>query len=288
MSHRTAVGADLGGTKLLLIAGAERRRVDTGPDTDGARVEREIRKFLRDHRLAPSALGIAVPGLLDTEGRVSACDVLPRIVGWRPAAALDDLDCPVHALNDAEAALLEEAHDLPAGCTSALVMAGTAIGAAFQVHGVPLRGAAGWAGELGYLPLMVGDKVLRLDELAGGAFMADRLGVSGAELQRLAGEGDPGARAVVEAGGRALGGALAAVINLLNPHLLVLGGGALSLPGYRTAALELAKRLSLPGSFAACTVRPVRAGEAVAALGAARAALRIGGGVRNDPGALRV
>ncbi len=54
-------------------------------------------------------------------------------------------------------------------------------------------------------------------------------------------------------------------MNLLNPDLLVLGGGALELPGYREAALETAERWSLPDSWRVCAVRLVRAGEAVAA-----------------------
>jgi predicted NBD/HSP70 family sugar kinase len=277
VSDRFPVGADVGGTKLLLAAGDARQRVPTGPDTEPRALEAAIRRFLADHRLSPTALGVAIPGLLDAGGAVVACDVLPGLVGWRPAEALADLGCPVLALNDAEAALVEEAHDLSPGATAGIVMAGTAIGAAFRVEGVPLRGAAGWAGELGYLPLRVGEGVARLDELAGGAFLVARLGCSGAELRRRAEAGDGEARAAVREGGFALGLALAAVINLLNPHLLVLGGGALSLPGYEEAALEAAKRHSLPESLSACTLRGARAGDAVAALGAARAAAEMGG-----------
>jgi predicted NBD/HSP70 family sugar kinase len=270
------VGIDVGGTKLLLVAGDGERRVTdraaTGPEAAPDDIERAVRAFLSRLDGPPAALGIAIPGLVDEDGRVVACDMLPRLAGWRVADAFADLGCPVRAVNDAEAALIEEAHDLAPGATVALVMAGTAVGAAFRVHGLPLRGARGWAGELGYLPIAAGDGVRRLDELAGGAAIAARLGTDGAGLRLRAERGDPDALAAIREGGEALGLGLAAVANLLNPELIAVGGGALELPGYEAAALASAERHSLPESWSACAVRRVRAGEAVAALGAARAA----------------
>ena len=67
----------------------------------------------------------------------------------------------------------------------------------------------------------------------------------------------------------------------LDDHSLVgvdIGGTKLLLValcrGYREAALETAELWSLPDSWRVCTVRPVRAGEAVVALGVAREAAR--------------
>jgi predicted NBD/HSP70 family sugar kinase len=62
------------------------------------------------------------------------------------------------------------------------------------------------------------------------------------------------------------------LIDLLNPALVSIGGGLVELPGYLEAALASAKRHSLPDLWRACRVRRVRAGELVAALGAARVA----------------
>ena len=275
-------GADVGGGKLLLVAveGGRRleHRVETGVDADPAFLEAQMRAFLAGLGVSPAALGIAVPGLVDATGGVAACDVLPRIAGWRPADAFADLGCPVRVLNDAEAALAEEGHDLPADATAGVVMAGTAVGAAFRVDGRPLRGARGWAGELGYLPVAVEAEgaVRRLDERAGGAAMAARLGIGGAQLRARAEAGDAAALSAIHAGGEALGLGLASVINLLNPHLVAVGGGALRLPGYLDAALASARRHAIPGLWEVCTVRPVRAGDAVVALGAARAASQPG------------
>jgi predicted NBD/HSP70 family sugar kinase len=273
---RVWVGADVGGTKLLLVAvhdgGRNMQRIPTGPGSDPALIEREVRNFLARFGIQPAGLGLALPGLIGADGRVAACDVLPRLVGWSAVESFTPLGCPVRTLNDAAAALVEEAHDLGPDATAGLVMAGTGVGAAFLVHGRPLRGARGWAGELGYLPVALGPgQVARLDQLAGGAALAQRLGTDGVGLRAQAERGEPEALAAIRNAGEALGLGLAAVVNLLDPELLVLGGGACELPGYQQAALASAERHSLPELWHACTIRPVRAGEAVAALGAARA-----------------
>lgn len=272
-----SIGADIGGTKLLLVAvdgerEIARERVPTGPTAGPEEIERAVRGFIDRIEARPAAIGVAIPGLVDGDGRVVVSNVLPRLGGWRPADAFARLGCPVRALNDAEAALEEEAHDLAPGATAALVAAGTAIGAAFRVDGRPLRGARGWAGELGFVPVSVDGEVRTLDQVAGGASIAARLGIDGEALRARADAGDAAALDAIRAGGEALGLGLAAVVNLFNPHLLVLGGGAMNLPGYPDAALASAERHALPDLWRACTVRRVRAGDAAAALGAARAA----------------
>ncbi len=277
----TTVGIDIGGTKLLILAGERSARLPTGPDATAAQIEAAIREQLLSWEITrPAAIGIAIPGLVDRNGRVQISGVLPALKGWHPGEALAaNFGCPVLALNDAEAALVEEAQDLTPDATVALVMAGTAIGAAFRVDGRPLRGASGWAGELGFFPQRVGTgfrEFKRLDELAGGRHIAAALGVDGARLAALAQAGDPQALAAIAAGGDALGLALAGVVNLFNPHRLVLGGGALELPGYEAAALAAMRQMALPPMLAACELRRSEAGPEVVARGAIRAAQAIG------------
>jgi predicted NBD/HSP70 family sugar kinase len=142
--------------------------VPAGPDTGPESIEREVRYLLSDFDASPAALGIAVPGLVDAEGRVMVCDTLPRLEGWQGGETFADLGCMVRVLNDAEAALAEETHDLGPDATAVIVMAGTWIGTAIRAHGAPLRGGCGWAGEFGYAPVAVEDgRVARLDDLAG-------------------------------------------------------------------------------------------------------------------------
>src|SRR5215210_3796348 len=275
---RPLMGVDIGGTKLLLVVlhrgDRQLHRVLTGPGTGPELIEHEVRSLLAGFDAPPVALGIAVPGLVDADGVVAGCDTLPRMEGWRAEEAFADLGCPVHVLNDAEAALVEETHDLRPEATAAIVMAGTWIGSAVLANGAPLQGARGWAGELGYAPISLeGGHVARLDDLAGGEAIARRLGTDGAGLHDRATRGDSEALAVIGEAGEALGLGLATLVNLLNPELLVLGGGALELPGYREAALESAERYSLPDPWRVCAVRAPRAGAEVVALGAARAAV---------------
>jgi predicted NBD/HSP70 family sugar kinase len=163
-------------------------------------------------------------------------------------------------------------HDAPADATAAVVMVGTAVGAAFVAHGQPLLGTSGWAGELGYLPCASGGETKRLDDVAGGAAMAARRGVDARQFAELARAGDAAALAAIRDGGEALGTAIAAVVNLLNPSRVALGGGAVELPGYWPALERAAERHSIAQLWRDCSLTRVRAGERVVAFGARRAA----------------
>jgi predicted NBD/HSP70 family sugar kinase len=124
--------------------------------------------------------------------------------------------------------------------------------------------------------LVSGPHSLRFDtgpSFSVGAAMAARRGVAPAKLAELALACEPEALAVIEAGGSASGMALAAVVNLLNPSRLALGGGAADLPGYRDAAERAARQHSITALWNDCTMVRVAAGERVVALGALRAGL---------------
>jgi len=272
---RSKVGIDLGGTKLLMVAdgpgGRAVERVSTGMTFDGKALEAAIARFLDAHHDAASAVGLAVPGLVGPGPIVQACDVLPGIVGWRPPPSLTARRFAM--VNDAAAALAEECHDAPAEVTAAVVMVGTGIGAAMRTFGRPFGGANGWAGELGSIPIASApDGVRTLDQLASGQALVTRLGTDGATVRARVEAGDEAARKAVQEAGTALGLGLATLIDIVNPALVSIGGGLSELPGYIEAALTSAERHTLPDLWRACRVGKVRAGELVAALGAARLA----------------
>jgi predicted NBD/HSP70 family sugar kinase len=275
MISDTTIGVDLGGTKLLMLCGEKRVRIPTGVCFSAADVEQNIREFIQGFNDTPKAIGIAIPGLVDCTGCIKVCDVLPRIEGWNPIETLADLGCLIEVTNDVNAALAEEFSDAEPGLNAGIIMVGTSIGAAFLVNGIPLVGAKGWAGELGYMPISINGQVKRLDELAGGAFIAQQFGFNGQSLALSAQENDELALAAIRAGGFALGLGLAAVINLLNPSKIALGGGTFSLPGYEEAAYSAAKQFSLPELWQACALTKVKMGDAVVALGAQRIALSL-------------
>jgi len=272
---RSKVGIDLGGTKLLMVAdgpgGRAVERVSTGMTFDGKALEAAIARFLDAHHDAASAVGLAVPGLVGPGPIVQACDVLPGIVGWRPPPSLTARRFAM--VNDAAAALAEECHDAPAEVTAAVVMVGTGIGAAMRTFGRPFGGANGWAGELGSIPIASApDGVRTLDQLASGQALVTRLGTDGATVRARVEAGDEAARKAVQEAGTALGLGLATLVDIVNPALVSIGGGLSELPGYIEAALTSAERHTLPDLWRACRVGKVRAGELVAALGAARLA----------------
>jgi glucokinase len=283
MTEHLQIGIDIGGSKMLLLALAEplrmriegdrqlRSQIATGKDFAEAAAQSEIDRFVRSLPAPPRSIGIAIPGLVDRHGVVIACDVLPRLVGWQPARDLSSI-CPVNVLNDAEAALMQVVADIQPQKVIVVVMVGTGIGAAIWINGTIFRGASGWAGELGSMPMGDGRT---LDECASGAAILRELGVSVQMMRDMAAGGERVTITEIERAGEALGIGLATLINLLNPEAIILAGGTLRWRGYLEAALQSAQKYSLPDLWAACQIQASPHGGDLVALGAARISGRI-------------
>jgi predicted NBD/HSP70 family sugar kinase len=227
---------------------------------------------------------VAVPGLVRADDRTVAWAPNVDIDGDRVAGAVDLAlggSCPVHVSNDADCAAYAEAHHGAATDTASLLyLTGTVgVGAGIVEAGALVRGAEGFAGEVGHMP--VGDPTARCGcgrtgcweasiglhamlravempelgtPLASAEAVAERAGTDGRVRDCLAGLG------------RDLGLGLAVLAQVLDPAVVVLGGyfvplGELVLGPARTT---LEQRL----------VGPVRAPELrVGALGIEAAAL---------------
>jgi len=255
-------GIDVGGTKLLGVAVdgagevvAERR----SPTPAGAAELLDAVAALAGELAAdagpPSAVGAGVPGLVRRDGVLAVAPNLPGVVHLDVRAELAArLGVPVQVDNDATCAMWAE-HRLGAarGATDAvLVTLGTGIGGGVVAGGRLVRGAHGFAGELGHMVVdpagpacpcgrrgcwetvasggglgrlarraAVAGRAVRALALAGG----DPDAVTGEHLTAAAAEGDAEARALMAefAGWVALG--LANLANALDPAVLVLGGG---------------------------------------------------------------
>jgi glucokinase len=270
MQNQLQIGIDIGGTKMLAIATSPDRQhrwqTITGKDFSAADAQAAISQFIDSLPERPRSIGIAVPGLVDPDGMVIACDVLPQIVGWQPEIAFAWIG-NVSVLNDAEAALMQVVNDLQPQTVAVVVMVGTGIGAAISVNGLLLRGASGWAGEFGSIP--IGVEGMTLDAQASGAAILQRLDIDADRLSRLVAAGDINALHSIERAGTILGMGLATLINLLNPEAIVLAGGTLSWQGYLDAAIASAQRHSLPDLWAACQLEISPHGGDLVALGAA-------------------
>lgn len=265
---RRALGVDIGGTKLAMVMQDHAVKLPTGRDFSPEALVKAVRETFGE----PTQIGIAIPGIVDALGTVQACDVLPKLNGWNIPQSFPRAH--VVACNDVDAVREEETHDLPPGHSAAIVMVGTAIGASFVLQGEPLRGAIGWAGELGYWPVWHNGAFTRLDDVAGGDALVRAVGCLPEELPELLHAQNPAAIKTVESAGRFMGAALAGLVNLLNPNVLVVGGGTWGLPGFEEAAQEALRLYALPKALEACIVRAPRAGPWCAARGALRLALR--------------
>jgi glucokinase len=278
--EKLQVGIDIGGTKMLLLAktagGNESRKIATGSNFSASTAEKAISSFLEELPAPPSSIGIAIPGLVDQEtGKVVYSDVLPKLDGWLPSVKKDSL-CPVCVLNDSDAALIEAKHEVGSAGHVALVIVGTGVGASFWVNQQFLRGAQGWAGELGSIPMMTAEGTKMLDQLASGAALLKRLGVDAQQLVTLVEQEDAVALEAIKDAGRSLGVGIATVIHLFNPEIVVLAGGTLGWHGYVEAALSSAKEHCLPALWAGCRIHVSTQGGLLVALGVARAAAELG------------
>ncbi|NJD26565.1 MAG: ROK family protein [Betaproteobacteria bacterium] len=248
------LGIDLGGTKIEIIALAAdgttlaRRRLPT-PQGDYAATVAAVASLVAacDAELGErGSVGVGIPGAESLrDGRIknanSTC-LIGRPLRHDLEAALGR---PVRLANDANCFALSEATD-GAGRGADVVFGailGTGVGGGIVAHGRLLRGAHAIAGEWGHNPLpapAAGDLPLPPcycgrngcieAYLSGPALAADHRrhggdAIDATEIGRRAEAGDAASAATLRRYEERLGRALAAVINLLDPDVIVLGGG---------------------------------------------------------------
>jgi glucokinase len=309
MPPRRVIGIDAGGTKLLggvvdqgLVVHHRVHRAWRGSDRAetldifvGA-VE-EVRAAAPD----VAAVGFGIPALVEWETGVSRWSThLPlEDVRFRDLMS-ERLGLPVVVDNDANAALLAEARFGAARNVShaVFVALGTGIGSGLLLDGKVYRGARGFGPEIGHMvvdlhgPECQGDCPGRgcLEVLASGS----RIGRDGIEAARtepdsalgrraaagreitggivteLAHHGDPAAREVLAEIGRRLGYGLVGVVNVFNPELVVLGGGALAAGDLLLdPAREVVAERALPPMRDLVSIVPAHFGDEAGMLGAA-------------------
>jgi fructokinase len=210
----------------------------------------ELTEGLQQGHGPARSIGIGMPGLIDADGAVIRVVNLPWLEG-RPLRRdlRDALRVPVTIANDANCLALSEAVDGAAAGARVVFGAilGTGVGGGIVVEGKPLAGANATAGEWGHNPLAAtrpedgppptcgcGRSGCIETWLSGAALARDYRNVNGAErsaaeVARRAEAGEPAARTALARYQRRLAAALAGVINLLDPDVIVLGGGLSSI-----------------------------------------------------------
>lgn len=251
------IGIDLGGTKTEVIALSDagetlfRHRVPT-PRNDYVQTLQAIVDLVRlaeEKTGQQGSVGLGIPGTLSPYSqRVKNANST-----WLNGQPLDQdlarlLAREVRIANDANCLAVSEAVD-GAAAGRALVFAviiGTGSGAGIAINGVSHAGGNGNAGEWGHnpLPWMDEDELRYREEVpcycgqkgcietfvSGTGFASDyqRLSgkrLSGAEIVALLAQQDPVAELAISRYELRLAKSLAQVVNLLDPDMIVLGGG---------------------------------------------------------------
>jgi glucokinase len=250
-------------------------------------------------------IGLGIPGLLDRERGLSIFS--PNLPGWEHidvAAAIRAVyDAPVFIDNDVRVNLYGEWR-FGAGKgyrNIVLITIGTGLGAGIVVEGQVLYGTTSSAGEIGHMnmyregrPCRCGSKgcLGRYVSAAGLVnTVKERLNAGDtsivetwvqsdleqikAEMLSLAyDEGDALAQDVLHEAGTLLGVGLANVMNILNPQLIIIGGGVAN-AGERLlrSVRESVSSRSLPLSNQACQIVQAQLGSRAGTIGAAVYAL---------------
>jgi predicted NBD/HSP70 family sugar kinase len=250
------VGLDIGGTNLRvaaadiygdLICEDKQATVKDNPRAVGAQIVDLVDDAIRraGAQGEPLALGVSTPGVVDeATGRVTslAYNVSPD-GGFDPASAIGErFDFPVLVENNINlAAVGEKWNGLAKGVSSFIfVSIGAGVGMGISIDNELVRGAHGAAGEICYLPTGA-DPFDQRHRLHGA--LEDEVGAAGilAAVQEhdwdgerpdsaraafeMAEAGDASATAIVERVARHVGVAIATVCAIIDPELVVLGGG---------------------------------------------------------------
>jgi fructokinase len=248
------IGIDLGGTKIEVLlldnAGREcfRKRLLT-PQGQYAAILQTIKQLVDEaEQLAGQAcsVGIGTPGAISpSSGLMKNANSV--VLNGKPVREHLEtlLQRPVRLENDANCLALSEATDGAAAGANCVfgVIVGTGTGAGIVIHGKVLTGANAIAGEWGHNPLPWAES----SELPGKACYCGKHGcietwLSGvgfeaeyqlatgskrasADIVRLAATGDTQAEQLLQAYEERMAKSLAHVINILDPDVIVLGGG---------------------------------------------------------------
>jgi glucokinase len=259
-----AVGIDLGGTKIAAgLVGddgtvTERITVPTTASLGPASVVTDLIKIIsnlqdraRRQGVEVKGIGVASAGAVDPERGVlvAVTDALPGFESFPLRRELERLALAnIAVLNDVHAMALGEQHfGVGRRAKDVLYVAvGTGVGGAMTRSGALVLGAHGFAGDIGHVLIDSSPSARRcpcgrnghLEAYVSGPALASeyhrqggKVGLEGdlRPVAERAGYGDTQAKDILREGGQLLGRTIGGIVNLLNPELVVFGGGLLDL-----------------------------------------------------------
>ncbi|HUR74312.1 MAG TPA: ROK family protein [Sporichthya sp.] len=283
-----AVGVDLGGTKIAAgvvdEAGAvlhtARRDTPDGAEAVVDAIAGVIEELGAEARDLP--VGIGAAGFVDAaRERVLFAPNLGWVDVALTAAVAARVHGPVVLENDANAAAWAEARFGAGTGASAMVLVtvGTGIGGGIVLDGALFRGGFGVAGEFGHLALVADGRPCGCGQsgcweqyASGGALSRaarEQLGI--ADVKAAIRAGDPAALGLLAEIGTWLGAGLAAVAAVLDPEVVVVGGGVVENGDLllEPARAEFRRRLPAAQHRPVAEIRAARLGPAAGMVGAA-------------------
>jgi len=259
---------------------------------------------LRDNKSAggrAAGIGIGIPGLVNR--KTNRIEIMPNLPALSEIDITSELSSqtglPVILDNDANSAAYGE---LQVGAARGqkevfFITLGTGIGAGLIINGHIYRGAAGFAGEFGHMTIdpegieCACGNIGCLETIASGPNIVrrtrerlyrdrtsslSRLAIprdrefTAEDIARAAREGDEMAQLMLERTGMFLGIALAAVINLLNVEMVVMGGGVMDAGDLiLKPTIKETRRRAFPPSFNSCEIVIAKLGATAGMIGAA-------------------
>lgn len=254
MSKRVKVGIDLGGTRIKMGLVdkngrvSHRREVDTPFNAKRSEIIDSIANNVRETLLESGlkkrdivGIGIGVPGPVDSKKGIVR--YFPNIKGWEgvPLRSIlgRRLGLKVALDNDVNAMTLGE-YRFGAGkgaLNLICITLGTGVGGGIIINGEVYRGSTMCAGEIGHIP--INEKGPRcncrgiacLERYIGNRYILQRArkifgrGITLERLDVLAKKGNKKALGIWTDVAKKLATALTGVVNLLNPDIIVIGGG---------------------------------------------------------------
>lgn len=233
------VGIDVGGTKCLGVLAAADGTVLSElvlPTPHASELIEQLAAMARE--LGDGLpLGVGVPGLITHDGVITASPNLKGAHNVPVGPGLREmLGAAVHVENDATAAAHGEWQAGAAkGARDALLVAlGTGIGGGIVMGGVLQRGANGFAGEIGHMTVETegiecpcGRRGCWERYASGSALMRLGGGRHGEEVVASARAGDSDSLRVVDEFARWVAIGVASLTNVVDPEVVVLGGGVI-------------------------------------------------------------
>ncbi len=281
--------------------------ISDGPRDCIPRLEGQVKHLLENSGIDLAhlhAIGIGVPGPVVVEaGSVGAPPIMPGWDGYPIRANLQSMwGVPVSLGNDAElGALGEWAAGAGRGARNLVyIKVGSGVGAGLLLDGEIYRGTTGCAGEIGHIAIMESGPVCTcgnrgcLEAVAGGWAIARQAReavksgkrtqlsvlepglITARDVAAAARMGDLVAQQIITEAGAHLGVAIASLVNLVNPSMVVVGGGVAQLGDLLLEPIRSAVRVrSLRSAAQAVRINAAVLGRRSTSVGAGVQAINV-------------